>query len=284
MRVADVLAAFAPPDIQPSIQSPPLGYKPRVTGPDVVESYTRQLHGVVAYLADLEAKTGRTVTLAIEPEPSCYIELTSRADRLFHAPPVFGRFGQGAREPDRRPETACEALLHRHLGAVYDICHQAVEYRDHRRVARELAQGRRTGAETAAGLGAAHPEGDAARSSRRCGRSTTRSICTRPSSATRAGYRNTSICPRRSRLGSRTSDPERVADPFPRPGLPRGRQPLQDDAPGHRGGAQGSQGKPALGPYRDRDLHVGRAAEKLKTGDIVDYVVRELEWVRDKLV
>ncbi|MCP6756947.1 hypothetical protein NL533_35500, partial [Klebsiella pneumoniae] len=63
--------------IQPSIQSPPLGYKPRVTGPDVVDAYTRQLHGVVAYLAELEARTGRTVTLAIEPEPSCYLELTS---------------------------------------------------------------------------------------------------------------------------------------------------------------------------------------------------------------
>ena len=34
----------------PLIQPPPLGYKPRVTGPEIVESYTRQLHTVVAYL------------------------------------------------------------------------------------------------------------------------------------------------------------------------------------------------------------------------------------------
>lgn len=77
MRVADVLAALARSDIEPSIQSPPLGCKPRVTGPEVVQAYTRQLHTVVAYLAELEAKTGRTVTLALEPEPSCYLELTS---------------------------------------------------------------------------------------------------------------------------------------------------------------------------------------------------------------
>src|SRR6185312_10898449 len=66
IRVANVLAALAPPDIQPSIQSPPLGYKPRVTGPYAVASYTRQLHAVIAYLSDLEGKTGRTVTLALE--------------------------------------------------------------------------------------------------------------------------------------------------------------------------------------------------------------------------
>lgn len=128
MRVADVLAALAPPDIQPSIQSPPLGYKPRVTGPEVVESYTRQLHGVVAYLAELEAKTGRTVTLAIEPEPSCYIELTSELIDYFTKHLYAAASVSGLARRTGWSEAKCEALLHRHLGAVYDICHQAVEY------------------------------------------------------------------------------------------------------------------------------------------------------------
>jgi hypothetical protein len=128
MRVADVLAALAPPDIQPSIQSPPLGYKPRVTGPDVVESYTRQLHGVVAYLAELEARTGRTVTLAIEPEPSCYIELTSELIDYFTNHLYSAASVKALAQRTGRSEAACDALLHRHLGAVYDICHQAVEY------------------------------------------------------------------------------------------------------------------------------------------------------------
>ena len=128
MRVADVLAALAPPDIQPSIQSPPLGYKPRVTGPDVVESYTRQLHGVVAYLAELEARTGRTVTLAIEPEPSCYIELTSELIDYFTNHLYSAASVKALAQRTGRSEAACDALLHKHLGAVYDICHQAVEY------------------------------------------------------------------------------------------------------------------------------------------------------------
>ena len=130
MRVADVLAELAPPDIQPSIQTPPLGYKPRVTGPEVVDAYSRQLRGVVAYLAELESATGQTVTLAIEPEPSCYIEQTSEliayfTDHLYSSASV-----QALSRRSGWSEAKSEAILRKHLGAVYDICHQAVEYED----------------------------------------------------------------------------------------------------------------------------------------------------------
>jgi hypothetical protein len=142
MRVADVLAALAPPDISPSIQSPPLGYKPRVTGPDVVSSYTTQLLHVVAYLMDLERRTGRTVTVALEPEPSCYLELTSELITYFEdhlyteesAKALAGQIGVSHAE--------AEAALRKHLGAVFDICHQAVEYED---VAKSLDDLRRAG-------------------------------------------------------------------------------------------------------------------------------------------
>jgi hypothetical protein len=128
MRAADVLAALAPADIQPSIQSPPLGYKPRVTGPEVVETYTRQLHRVVAYLVELEARTGRTVTLALEPEPSCYLELTSELVDYF-TNHVYARASvAGLSRRTGWSESLSEIALHKHLGAVFDICHQAVEY------------------------------------------------------------------------------------------------------------------------------------------------------------
>ncbi len=130
MRVADVLAALAPADIRPSIQSPPLGYKPRVTGPEVVGAYTRQLHNVVAYLANLEARTGRTVTLAIEPEPSCYLELTSELIDYFTNHLYSSASIAELSRMTGWSQARCEILLREHLGAVYDICHQAVEYED----------------------------------------------------------------------------------------------------------------------------------------------------------
>src|SRR5690606_38973586 len=83
MQVADILAEVAAPHVNPSIQSPPLGFKPRVTGPDVVEAYTRQVIRVVAHLVQLNQRTGRTVTLALEPEPYCFLETTEEAIAYF---------------------------------------------------------------------------------------------------------------------------------------------------------------------------------------------------------
>src|SRR4029450_4699819 len=83
MKVADIIAEIAPEGVSPTIQSPPLGFKPRVTGPDVVQAYTDQVIRVVAHLVDLEKRTGCKVKLALEPEPACFLELTSEAVDYF---------------------------------------------------------------------------------------------------------------------------------------------------------------------------------------------------------
>jgi sugar phosphate isomerase/epimerase len=130
MQVADILAEVAAPHVNPSIQSPPLGFKPRVTGPEVVEAYTRQVIRVVAHLVLLKKRTGRTVTLALEPEPACFLETTEEAidyftNHLYAAEAVRMLVTQtGLSKPQ------AEAALREHLGMVYDICNQAVEYED----------------------------------------------------------------------------------------------------------------------------------------------------------
>jgi hypothetical protein len=83
MNVANILADVSPDDISPSIQSAPLGFKPRVTGPDVVESFTDHVLRVCAHMVELEAKTGRVVTLALEPEPYCFLETTDETVEYF---------------------------------------------------------------------------------------------------------------------------------------------------------------------------------------------------------
>ncbi len=128
--VADILAEMAPPHIAPTIQSPPLGFKPRVTGNDVVDAYTRQVIGVVAHLVELERRTGRTVKLALEPEPACFLELTTEtlayfADHLY-SPRAVGMLSATCGLSRQQ----AEAALRKHLGVVYDICHQAVEFED----------------------------------------------------------------------------------------------------------------------------------------------------------
>jgi hypothetical protein len=130
INVADVLADVCPRGIAPSIQSAPLGFKPRVTGCDVVAAYTDHVLGVVAHLIALEAKTGSTVQLALEPEPFCFLETTDEVIAFFRDHLYSGAAVEKLAKLARVPIAEANAALRRHLGIVYDICHQAVEFED----------------------------------------------------------------------------------------------------------------------------------------------------------
>jgi sugar phosphate isomerase/epimerase len=128
MQVADILAEVGGAHVNPSIQSPPLGFKPRVTGPDVVNAYTRQVIRVVAHLVQLKQRTGRTVTLALEPEPYCFLETTEEALDYFGNHLYAAEAVRMLQTQTGLSKSQAEAALRTHLGMVYDICHQAVEY------------------------------------------------------------------------------------------------------------------------------------------------------------
>jgi hypothetical protein len=130
INVADVLADVCPPGTAPSIQTAPLGFKARVTGPDVVASYTENVLRVVAHLISLEATTGRTVQLALEPEPFCFLETTDETVAYFKDHIFTGQAAERLAKLAHIPVAEAIGALRRHLGIVYDICHQAVEYED----------------------------------------------------------------------------------------------------------------------------------------------------------
>ena len=130
INVADVLADVCTPDIAPSIQSAPLGFKPRVTGDDVVASYTDHVLRVAAHLVALEARTGRTVQLALEPEPFCFLETTDETVDYFTRHLYSGAAAEKLAKLAHVPIAEAHGALRRHLGVVFDICHQAVEYED----------------------------------------------------------------------------------------------------------------------------------------------------------
>jgi hypothetical protein len=130
MAVADVLSEVAPVGTAPSIQSPPLGFKPRVTGPDVVDAFTAQVIRVVAHLVGLQERTGRTIGLALEPEPYCFLETTDEAVAYFTNHLYSGKSAARLAKLAGIPISEAHAALRRHLGMVYDICHQAVAMED----------------------------------------------------------------------------------------------------------------------------------------------------------
>lgn len=129
-NVAEILAEVASPHVNPSIQSPPLGFKARVTGNDVVEAYAANIRQLAVFLHRLRERTGRTVTLALEPEPFCFLETTPETVHFFTKVLRSDASLSALAATLGVKQDQAREILRRHIGTVYDICHQAVEYED----------------------------------------------------------------------------------------------------------------------------------------------------------
>jgi hypothetical protein len=130
MGVADVLVDITEPHVEPSIQTAPLAFKPNVDGPAYVESFTTNLLRVVAHLIDIERRTGRRIKVSLEPEPACFLETTEETVSYFQER-LYSR--AGAEELAALADCAVSeaiGLVRRHLGVVFDIGHQSVEFED----------------------------------------------------------------------------------------------------------------------------------------------------------
>lgn len=101
-----------------------------MTGPDVVSSFTEHVLRVAAHLVELEARTGRRVGLALEPEPFCFLETTDEAVDYFTNHLYSGAAAATVARLAGIPISEAHVALRNHLGVVFDICHQAVEYED----------------------------------------------------------------------------------------------------------------------------------------------------------
>jgi hypothetical protein len=129
-QVADILAEITPDWVAPSIQTAPLAFRPNVKSDEDVQKLTENLLRAVAHLIALEQNTGRRIKLAVEPEPYCFLETTEETIRYFQEH-VWS--GTGIRTLCRLtglPASEVVGLVRRHLGVVFDICHQSVEFED----------------------------------------------------------------------------------------------------------------------------------------------------------
>ena len=128
-QVARILAEVCPPFVNPSIQSPPLGYKGNV-GPGTVEAFAANIREMAVFLHRLKAETGRTITLALEPEPACFLETTAEPVEFFTRTLRSDRSLKALGDELGVSSEDARVILRTHIGTVYDICHQAVEFED----------------------------------------------------------------------------------------------------------------------------------------------------------
>ena len=124
---ARVLAALLPDGVEGSVSTVPVGYKAHFAATGL-EGAADMLLRHAATLASIARETGRTVALALEPEPCCVIETVEEAVAFFEthlfSTAAIQRFAALAGVEN------AEELLRRHLGLCLDACHAAVEFED----------------------------------------------------------------------------------------------------------------------------------------------------------
>lgn len=126
--LADILSELLPAGQDGSVSTVPCTFKP--WAPGRLAAITDHLIRHVAHLVGIAARTGQTITLALEPEPYCYLETIAETVAFFNER-LFDRKGV-ARLAALTGLTAAdaEAAMRRHIGVCYDVCHAAVEFED----------------------------------------------------------------------------------------------------------------------------------------------------------
>ena len=138
--LADILDELLPAGEAGSVSTVPCTFKPWAAGR--LEAITDNLIRHVAHLAGMRARSGRTISLALEPEPYCLLE-TIEETVAFFKERLFARAGVArlAALAGLSPAAAEEAMR-RHIGVCYDVCHAAVEFEDPQEsIARLRAEG-----------------------------------------------------------------------------------------------------------------------------------------------
>lgn len=128
--LANLMVELAPEHDFISLSTVPGTFKPLAAGAEAAMAENYLL--CVAHLIKLRASKGVTVALAIEPEPSCFLETIAETiayfqDHLFSAAAATRLAELTGLTPDQTSEA-----LPRHLGLCYDVCHAAVEFEDAR--------------------------------------------------------------------------------------------------------------------------------------------------------
>ena len=131
-RLADLLVELLPDDaeLEGSVSTVPGTFKPLAEAPGAIDDIARNLVRHAAHLVGIRERTGRTIALALEPEPWCYLETIDETVRFFEQH-LFGAAAvRQLIDLTGLARSDAEAALRRHLGVCYDVCHAAVEFED----------------------------------------------------------------------------------------------------------------------------------------------------------
>jgi sugar phosphate isomerase/epimerase len=126
--LAEVMAALVPEEATATISTVPGAFAPRSHGRE--EAIAEGLLRAAADLVELRRRTGRTLALAIEPEPWCLMETVRDAVGFFRDRLFTERAARHLSSLTGLTADEAAAALPRHLGLCLDVCHMAVGFEE----------------------------------------------------------------------------------------------------------------------------------------------------------
>lgn len=129
-QLGKVLASVLPANCNGSISTVPVAFKATVDGSEQIEHMTHAIIDVVADLVELDRKTGRHITLALEPEPCCYLETIAETIEYFNQHLRSKASINQLSKATGIDHAQAETKLNEHLSVCLDVCHAAVEFED----------------------------------------------------------------------------------------------------------------------------------------------------------
>jgi sugar phosphate isomerase/epimerase len=125
-RLADILAALLPAGQYGSISTVPCSWNPWLQSPADIDAILENLTDCVAHCALI---ADRNISLALEPEPGCFIETTSETIRFFKDH-LFTRGADLLAAKKGCSTHFARDLIRIHLGVCLDTCHVALQFED----------------------------------------------------------------------------------------------------------------------------------------------------------
>lgn len=131
-RLASLLARLLPNDLsmEGSVSTVPGAFKPRMRGVDDERKIADALIRHAAALLQIERDSGKRIGIALEPEPCCFLETIEETVAFFESR-IFVR-----ESLDRfaaltgTDAKAAEETLRNKVGICFDACHGAVEFEE----------------------------------------------------------------------------------------------------------------------------------------------------------
>lgn len=282
MHIAEILAEVTNQPVEPTIQTAPLAYRPKANTPEFLANFNENIYRVIAHLMNLEKRTGRRVKLAVEPEPYCFLETIPETVQWFNEKIYSLAAAERISKLSGEPLSEVFGATRRYLGVVLDICHQSVAFES---IADDIDQLSQAGIpifklQEAAALRVDQVDAE---------------IVTELKKYTGTIYLSQTTELRNGVITRYLNLEDAIAawesDPGPREWRTHFHVPvfLQDLGPFQttRSGIDDAlriHARTPLSTHLEIETYTWDVLpEHLKTGDITEYVVRELEYVRDEL-